>query len=431
MTANTFSPLRTLGDGDSDFVNRFKGQRYINTLTAPAHGNGKVVSLFTGAGGMELGLEMAGFEVAVCVEIDADCRATLRHNRPEWVLFEKDNGRIAGDVRSISAKELLAASGLKTGEAALVTGGVPCQPFSNIGKKEGMDAQNGDLFLEFVRIIKGIRPKAFIFENVSGITQSRHNQVINYMRSQFDGLGYEVSFDILNAADYGVPQQRKRFIMIGTLNVTPAFPLPTHSRSPKDWDKFQSQFHQPLNVRPLEWVTSGEALKSVTKELCERPDCIGMNHSADMRAKMSLVKQGRNFKSLPPHLLPDCWRSGKHQGQDTFGRIEADRPAPTIRTAAYNPTKGKYIHPFEDRGLNTMEMAVFQTFPPEWEFRTANGKMTILSVGRQIGNAVPALLAEAIGLALASGLQAQARISSKIARSSAPLFAQKSISTAA
>lgn len=151
---------------------------------------GPVISLFTGAGGMEIGLEDAGFNTAVCVEIEKDCRETLRRNRPKWKLFDDDVKRDPGDIRAISAKELLALAGLKPGEASLVTGGAPCQPFSNIGHKKGKeDPKNGDLFQEFVKIVKGARPQAFIFENVAGITQKRHTEVVDYMRHQFDGLG--------------------------------------------------------------------------------------------------------------------------------------------------------------------------------------------------------------------------------------------------
>jgi DNA (cytosine-5)-methyltransferase 1 len=100
-------------------------------------------------------------------------------------------------------------------------------------------------------------------------------------------------------------------------------------------------------------------------------------------------------------LRPDCWKNGKHQGNDTFGRMQADLPACTVRTAAYNPTKGRYIHPFENRGLNTVELAALQTFPPDWVFRCKAGKrVTLVSGGRQIGNAVPPLLGQALGRAI-------------------------------
>lgn len=114
--------------------------------------NNKVVSLFSGAGGLDIGLECAGFETAACVEIDPDCRETLKYNRPQWRVFEDDHHRISGDIRSISPEELLEFAGLRRGETALVVGGAPCQPFSNIGKKSGKDAPvNGALFIEFVR----------------------------------------------------------------------------------------------------------------------------------------------------------------------------------------------------------------------------------------------------------------------------------------
>jgi DNA (cytosine-5)-methyltransferase 1 len=202
-----------------------------------------VVSLFSGAGGLDIGLEESGFHTAVCVEYDADCRETLRYNRPEWRLFEegvkiekgKMKTRIPGDIRDIGIDELLKLAGLKKGEAALVVGGAPCQPFSNIGKKLGRnDEKNGDLFLEFVRIVKGVSPEAFIFENVVGITQQKHADVIKYMSDKFKGLGYGISHAVLNSANYGVPQRRERFFLIGIKGVeNPSFPFPTHFKDEK------------------------------------------------------------------------------------------------------------------------------------------------------------------------------------------------------
>jgi DNA (cytosine-5)-methyltransferase 1 len=148
----------------------------------------KVISLFSGAGGLDIGLELAGFDTVVCIEYDKDCRETLRFNRPNWTLVESDNFvqdstllmREPGDIRSISVDECLKMGNLKKGEAALVVGGAPCQPFSNIGKKLGVnDEKNGDLFLEFVRFVRESEPAGFIFENVTGITQTKHSKVID------------------------------------------------------------------------------------------------------------------------------------------------------------------------------------------------------------------------------------------------------------
>ena len=376
------------------------GLRFVDVSVLPpsAAVPGNVVSLFTGAGGMDIGLEHAGFVTRACVEIDADGRATLAANRPDWALVLAADG--TGDVRGVSGADILRTAGLSEGSVQLVTGGAPCQPFSNIGLRRGADdPRNGDLFLEFVRIVRELRPRGFIFENVAGITQKKHAAVIDYMTRAFDGLGYELAFHVVNAADYGVPQMRRRFILLGLLGRTPAFPLPTHAGSRKDREALLASLIPAPQGEATPWRTVSDALAAI-RPATGRDDHLGMNHSAEMREKMALIGPGQNFKVLPFELRPDCWRSGKHQGQDTFGRIRGDRPAPTIRTAAYNPTKGRYIHPTENRGLNTAEMAVLQDFPPEWRFRSAKGAPKLVSVGRQIGNAVPPGLAEALGRAL-------------------------------
>ncbi|HRB79334.1 MAG TPA: DNA cytosine methyltransferase, partial [Niabella sp.] len=361
--------------------------------------------------GLDLGLEESGFHTAVCVEYDADCRETLRYNRAEWKLFEdgvkfekgKMKTRIPGDIRDISVDELLKFSGLKRGQAALVVGGAPCQPFSNIGKKLGKnDEKNGDLFLEFVRMVKGVSPEAFIFENVVGITQEKHADVIKYMVDKFKGLGYGISYTVLNSANYGVPQRRERFFLIGIKGVqNPAFPFPTHFKDEKHFDSFIKDF-KIFPIRKFKkWVSVKDAFKKMPKKQENRIDYALMNISDKVVERMTYIKQGENFKVLPMKLRPDCWKNGSHQGNDTFGRIIADLPSYTIRTAAYNPAKGQYIHPFENRGLSTVEMATLQSFPFNWYFRCkGNDRVTLVSGGRQIGNAVPPLLAQVLGAAI-------------------------------
>ena len=379
----------------------------ITKPSADSLGDNKVISLFSGAGGFDLGLETVGFETVACVEIDADCRETLRHNRPNWKLLENDNNRIAGDIRSIYPDEILELSHLKKGEAALVIGGAPCQPFSNIGMKKGeKDPKNGDLFLEFVKMVKGIQPKAFIFENVVGITQSRHSGVIEYMIEKLSGLGYGISYAVLNAANYGVAQKRERFFLLGISNVLkPAFPLPTHFKGLKEWSSFINHLDRTPKCVPEPWITLNEIMNTLPSGYQSRSDYAVMNISDTVVKRMELIKPGQNFKVLPLDMRPDCWKSGKHQGQDTFGRLRLDEPSVTIRTAAYNPAKGKYIHPIENRGLNTIEMAAIQSFPFDWHFKTATRKrITLKSGGMQIGNAVPPLLAQALGLAIKTQL---------------------------
>jgi DNA (cytosine-5)-methyltransferase 1 len=396
---------------EPDIYTSATGIRYIDVRdTSPEKfSNNKVISLFSGAGGLDIGLEQAGFETTACVEIDNDCRETIRFNRPTWHLFEDGTNRLPGDIRKIEVDELLKLSKLKKGEAALVTGGAPCQPFSNIGKKQGQhDPRNGDLFLEFVRIVKGTLPRAFIFENVTGITQSKHSDVINYMYMNFEGLGYELSHLVLNAADYGLPQTRSRFILIGIQGKeSPAFPLPTHSKGLREWKKFIYSLDHIPRFFPEEWKSIGQAFDELPENYTERPDYAVMKNSEVVINRMEHIGPGENFKVLPMHMRPNCWNNGKHQGQDTFGRPRLDEPSATIRTAAYNPSKGKYIHPTQNRGLDLIEMATLQGFPLDWIFRCKNTeKVTLVSGGKQIGNAVPPPLGRVLGLAIKQQLPA-------------------------
>jgi DNA (cytosine-5)-methyltransferase 1 len=370
-----------------------------------------VVSLFSGAGGFDIGLEQAGFQTITCIENDVNCRATLKYNRPDWGVFEgstlkknvSQSDRQVGDIRSIDTDEVLEFTGKRKGEITLLVGGAPCQPFSNIGKKLGeKDERNGDLFLEFVRFVKGIEPQAFIFENVAGITQSKHSAVLDYMFNQFNGSGYGLSYSLVNAANYGVPQRRERFILIGIKDVkTPAFPLPTHAKNDIVWKQFVDNLETNNKLKVKSWKTIRQTFEKLPRSYTTRNDYAVMNISEMVQHRMEYIKQGQNFKALPMDMRPQCWKSGKHQGNDTFGRLVADFPSVTIRTAAYNPAKGMYIHPFENRGLNTIEMASLQDFPYDWEFKTlGRERVTLVSSGKQIGNAVPPGLAKALGLSV-------------------------------
>ncbi|HQQ93167.1 MAG TPA: DNA cytosine methyltransferase [Bacteroidia bacterium] len=390
--------------------------RYLDISNFPFGKNGMqfpVVSLFSGAGGLDIGLEESGFHTAVCVEYDADCRETLKHNRPEWKVFDegfkvekgKIKTRVPGDIRDIGVDELMKFAGLKKGQVSLVVGGAPCQPFSNIGKKLGKnDERNGDLFLEFVRMVKGISPEAFIFENVVGITQQKHSDVISYMVNKFKGLGYGISHTILNAANYGVPQRRERFFLIGIKGVeNPAFPFPTHFKDGKHQQDYLKDFKSFPIKNFKRWVSVKEAFSKIPKNSHKRSDYALMNISEMVVKRMTYIGEGENFKVLPMKLRPDCWKSGKHQGNDTFGRLISTLPSVTIRTAAYNPAKGMYIHPFENRGLSTIEMAALQSFPMDWHFKSRNrDNVTLVSGGKQIGNAVPPGLAKALGASIKS-----------------------------
>ena len=410
--------IKNQADGENGYEDLRSRIRYVNVdnFIPRSRIEPTVISLFSGAGGIDIGLEQAGFKTLVCVDNDLDCRVTLKHNRPDWFIFDSTerlvNNRVqkreAGNIRQIEPEELLKAANRGRGEITLIVGGAPCQPYSNIGKKYGKhDEKNGDLFLEFVRMVRGIESQAFIFENVAGITQKRHSQVIQYMTEQFRGMNYGISHTILNAANYGVSQCRERFFLVGIKGIeNPAFPLPTHFRDEASWKTFTRYFDVKPKSYSQPWISIKQIFKTLPKKYKHRKDYAVMNISQVVKDRMKYISQGENFKVLPLDMRPNCWKSGKHLGSDTFGRLVEDMPSVTIRTAAYNPSKGRYIHPKEDRGLNTIEMATIQGFPYEWEFKSfGRERVTLVSAGKQIGNAVPPPLAKALGKAILTQIQ--------------------------
>jgi DNA (cytosine-5)-methyltransferase 1 len=366
-----------------------------------------VISLFSGAGGLDLGLEMAGFRTAACVENDTDCRATLSSNRPEWRLIgEGSDGH--GDIRRLSGSEILESAGLVRGEAALVAGGPPCQPFSSMGKGLGAaDPRNGDLCLEFSRAVRECLPRTFIMENVPGLLHRKHRPLLERLLDEFKRAGYSVDHAVLNAADYGVPQLRKRLFLVGTrTGKRVSFPFPTHFESLDAWKQAAAQ-PQGTELGPFRpWATAGEALDRAAKLPEDRGDYALAKVSPEQKERMAFVKPGEDLRVLPMVMRPKRWRKEDYAGPYVFGRMRADRPSFTIRTEAYHPDQGHYIHPSEDRGLSTHEMAALQSFPPEWVFQSAKGgRIPLASAGRQIGNAVPPFLAQAVGLALWTALE--------------------------
>lgn len=208
-------------------------KRAIFVLMKEVKKNNKIISLFSGAGGMDIGFEMAGFETAVVVEYDISCCETIKRNRPNWPIIQ-------GDISKISTEEILKVGGLKPTEAAVVIGGPPCQSFSLAGKRMGMEDPRGRLVLEFIRIVKESLPLTFVMENVRGMVNWQNGKAIEAIMNEisepilFDGVEYvyKVNKAILNAVNYGVPQHRERVFIVGNrMNKTFEFPEPTHTAS--------------------------------------------------------------------------------------------------------------------------------------------------------------------------------------------------------
>ena len=193
----------------------------------------KVISLFSGAGGMDIGFEMAGFETVVAVEYDKSCCQTLVTNKPELSIIQ-------GDISNITTEQILKAGNLKATEPALVIGGPPCQSFSLAGKRMGMDDPRGMLVLEFIRVVRESLPVAFVMENVKGMVNWQGGKAINAIINEisqpilFEGneYSYSISKTVLNAADYGASQFRERVFIVGNrINKQFRFPKATHGNS--------------------------------------------------------------------------------------------------------------------------------------------------------------------------------------------------------
>lgn len=336
----------------------------------------KAISLFSGMGGMDLGLERAGIKVVLQVDNDPFCYETLRANRPRARV-------LLTDISTVSGEELLEAARLTEGSVDLVVGGPSCQPFSrsNEGRRRGAKDPRGKLIFKFARIVQEICPEAFIMENVQGLSSSNNGHDINKLIRHFSKIGYIAALRVLNAADYGVPQKRRRLFLIGLANGgTPRFPYPTHSHR-----------DSPHNgVEPH--VTSGEALADLDD---------GENHDG---SKTIGGKYGRLLNDIPlgmnylfytrrmGHPKPLFhWRS---KFWPFLLKLDPDQPSSTIQARP-----GPYVGPFHwrNRRLTITEIKRLQTIPDSWLVSGVRDSAYTSPAWRQIGEAVPTLLMERIG----------------------------------
>lgn len=326
----------------------------------PLPGRGPtVLELFAGCGGMGLGFKQAGFRTVLAVEWDEAACETLREN-------------VTKRVAQCAIQEIE-----RFPEADVVAGGPPCQGFSNLGEKVPNDPRN-QLWRHYMRAVEDARPEAFILENVPPLLKSQEYVEIKRIA---ESLGYEVEGRVLNSADYGVAQARKRAIVIGLRGAKPSFPNPTYVAPD------QRLFSSDLPV----WLT----VKDRIGDLPPTPDGkdwhIGRNPTPMSIERYRCIPAGGNRWDLPEHLMPECWKKKVSGGTDLFGRLWWDRPSVTIRTEFYKPEKGRYLHPEEDRPITHREAARLQGFEDDFIFKGSK-----IKVGIQIGNAVPPPLAKAI-----------------------------------
>lgn len=367
--------------------------------------NRDVISLFSGAMGLDIGLTQSGLSVKVGQDFDKSCVETMRAN---------GHNVVPGNIQDIQPQELLDMAGLSVGEPFLICGGPPCQPFSTAGKRLGINDPRGSLFMDFIRMIEYIRPRFFIMENVKGLMSAplKHTPiserdavisdykdqlgtVLDVVLGEFKKLGYSTVYGVLDAVNYGVPQFRERFVLIGSRDHEDIYlPMPSHF-----------QMHQNKELR---WQTLFDAIHDLEDK---QEDCASF--SADRMKYLQLVPQGGNWRNLPEEMVRAAMGGAFESGGGKVGfyrRLDYKQPSPTLVTSPVQKAS-MLCHPTKDRPLSVREYARIQQFPDEWIF-----KGTTVAKYRQIGNAVPVGLACALGKALLSVANGDSTIYTKRTR---------------
>ena len=367
------------------------------------YSNRDVISLFSGAMGLDIGLGQAGLNVVIGQDFDQSCVDTMKANGHKV---------LGGDIQNIHPQEILDIAGLHIGEPFMICGGPPCQPFSTAGKRLGINDPRGSLFMDFIRMIDHIRPRFFVMENVKGIMsaplkhvpqasrsdkdendpEQKLGTVLDVILSEFNKLNYKTVYGILDAVNYGVPQFRERFVLIGSRDHEEIFlPVPTHF-----------QMHQNSEYR---WKTVGE----VIRDLEDNPGECG-KLPPERKKYLQMVPEGGNWRDLPEDIIPEAMGGAYRSGGGKVGfyrRLTYSQPAPTITTSPAQKAT-MLCHPRKDRPLSVKEYARIQQFPEDWIFVG-----TTAAKYKQIGNAVPVGLAKAIGEAVISVADHSATVETK------------------
>ncbi len=331
------------------------------------------IDLFAGAGGLSIGLEKAGFKLVAATDWDYWSCETLRANHKGIIVHE-------GDISLIDLQEF--KKKLRISNVDMIVGGPPCQGFSALGKRLKNDPRN-QLWRYYMQFVEYFLPKVFLMENVPELLKSQEFVEIKAMAEH---LGYTVEAKVLHAVDYGVPQKRRRAIIIGSRIGTPMYPKATHyAPGQLSFDAYQKEL----------WRTVGDVIRDLPLEPTGQNWHVGRNPTTKSLARYKTVPPGGNRFNLPIELMPNCWIKKKTGSTDVFGRLEWNKPSLTIRTEFFKPEKGRYLHPEAHRPITIREAARLQTFPDDYVLIGSH-----INVAKQVGNAVPCELARNIGLAI-------------------------------
>ncbi|WP_235929477.1 DNA cytosine methyltransferase [Cellulomonas citrea] len=350
-----------------------------------------VLDLFAGAGGISAGFaQTKGFRTVQAVEMDVAAAATYASNHPEAAVY-------VGPIQDWLIDRDIP-------EVDVIVGGPPCQGFSTLGKQDVEDERNV-LWREYAETITKARPKWFVVENVAAFLKSPQYEAL-VAETRPDGLlaDYSVQARVLNAADFGAHQARRRAVIIGHHRDLPFPGWPTAGFSGR-----HRTVQQALDGVPTAWDADDLPDKATDFRGFTLPGVfrttdlhVGRRYTNLSLQRFAHIPPGGNRFDIPEHLLAPCWVNHRSGSADVMGRLRWDRPSVTIRTEFFKPEKGRYLHPSANRAITHFEAALLQGFPRDYQWVGSK-----VAIARQIGNAVPIALAEVLGLQLLGAARGQ------------------------
>lgn len=329
------------------------------------------IDLFAGAGGATQGLRQAGYDVLAALEIDEAAASTYRANHKAVAL-------LTADIQEIDPHLLMDDLSMAPGQLDLLQACPPCQAWSSLGTGDAGDPRN-ELVLQVRRFLEVFRPRSFVLENVPGLRRDRRLAELLGWATE---AGYVHRSYLLDAEDFGIAQRRRRLIVLGVHAVSPSA-LPEH----------------PAELLPESFDATPRTVADAFVDLrgAPSPDPLARhrNHSESVLRRIRAIPEGGTRHDLPGDLVLECHQKlGRSGATSSYGRLARSRPAPTLTTRCTTPACGPFVHPTEHRGITLREAALLQSFPAAYAFTGTYGQ-----IERQIGNAIPVRLAEAIGLA--------------------------------
>ena len=341
-----------------------------------------VVDLFCGIGGLTHGFVMEGFDVRAGIDCDPSCEYGYEANNPKSTFVNKQ----LEDVSASEIEEFYPSNSPK-----ILVGCAPCQPFSSYTNSQSQDKKDWGLLSRFLEIIEGIRPDIVSMENVVRLRTFRGGEVLEHFSSNLEKLGYYVSINEVFCPDYGIPQSRKRLVLLASLHGEIDLINSTHS--PDNYITVRDVIgHLPDIeagvIHPDDRLHFASSLSPLNKQ------------------RIQVSVPGGTWRDWSEDLIAGCHKkkSGKSY-PGVYGRMEWDKPAPTITTQFYGFGNGRFGHPEQDRALSIREGALIQTFPDNYEFAPPEEEIHLKTIGRQIGNAVPVQLGRIIARSIRKHLE--------------------------